>query len=242
MSQLNIQDPTLDDLAYDAEVVSKEISSTDQLKVDRIAIILRERIINGDYKPGQRIPSINKLAADDQIDGSRNSVTKAMRILKEEGTILTFYKIGSFISDDNKTSIINYKDIAEVIRERIDSGEYEFALPTYIELGTEFQKTCGTIRKAIKEIEKNYDIFREFKRAYIGKNGKRDFMEAQFRKLYPDRVPSRSELSYNHEALYRQLSRYQQRTGDMLLDRLVPATQENIDLGHKLREFVQGIN
>jgi len=239
MFQSDVNYSSLEELADNPEIVSDKLNSQNRYIVDRIVQTLRDWISNGDYKPGQRLPSINELAVNNQIEGSHKTIADAVSVLKEDGLVETFERIGTFVYDKKKPIIVDYRKMANVLKERIDSGEYKFALPTYRELETEFKRSRGTIKSAIKEIEKEYTIYREFKRAYIGVNGKRNFMEAQFKQFYPDRVPSRSELIKDYEALYRQISRYQKRTGDNLLDRLVPASQENIDVGHKLRNYIQ---
>jgi GntR family transcriptional regulator len=56
---------------------------------------LRERIEDGTYPPGSGLPSENQLAA--QFDVSRNSVLKALGILRQDGWIESQQGVGHFV-------------------------------------------------------------------------------------------------------------------------------------------------
>lgn len=62
----------------------------------RIKEYLVKKIENGDYKPGDKLPSENKLSRS--LDVSRASLREALRVLEEEGKIVKQQGIGTFIN------------------------------------------------------------------------------------------------------------------------------------------------
>ena len=61
-----------------------------------MAAILRERIRSGDLPPGARVPSISYLMQEYGI--SRDTVRKAMDVLREEGLAITVQGKGSYVA------------------------------------------------------------------------------------------------------------------------------------------------
>lgn len=62
----------------------------------RIKEYLEKKIENGEYKPGDKLPSENKLSKS--LDVSRASLREALRVLEEEGKIVKQQGIGTFIN------------------------------------------------------------------------------------------------------------------------------------------------
>jgi GntR family transcriptional regulator len=61
----------------------------------QLADILRERIASGEIPPGRRIPSQHELVAE--FDLSRNTIRKALDVLKGEGLLETAPGRGLFV-------------------------------------------------------------------------------------------------------------------------------------------------
>lgn len=76
------------------------------MKYKDIASYIREKIINGDWFYGMRIPSQRKLA--DQFNVNRVTIIKSIELLEAEGFIYTSRGSGTYVNDYlNKTYIIN---------------------------------------------------------------------------------------------------------------------------------------
>jgi len=238
MSRTDTQESELEGIANTSDLSSTETDAQTRSTIDEVVEQLKA-LINNDYKPGDRLPSIESFTFEGTVGGSRYTIADAIGILKEEGLVITIHRFGTFVPNGDNAVYRDYMEISGVLKKRIDSGEYKYALPRYKKLETEFKRPISTIKRAIKELERYFTLQKDVSRAYIGENGKRDFMEARFKELYPDEVPSRSRLYSEHEALYRQISRYQQRTGDKLLDRLVPAPEEYVQMGIRLQAIKQ---
>lgn len=82
------------------------ISSVCGVSIDRdgpippyrqIAGALRERIESGGIPPGRRIPSLVEL--EQQYDVARDTLRKAIRVLKDEGLVETVVGMGVFVVD-----------------------------------------------------------------------------------------------------------------------------------------------
>ncbi|MEO3792744.1 GntR family transcriptional regulator [Nonomuraea sp. B10E15] len=68
----------------------------DQPRWQQVAQVIRERIAEGTYRPGSRVPSENDLMQEFGI--ARMTAHKTMRALREEGSIYTVRGMGSFAS------------------------------------------------------------------------------------------------------------------------------------------------
>lgn len=61
----------------------------------QIAAVLRERIESGDIPPGRRIPSLVEL--EQQYGVARDTLRKAIQVLKDEGLVETVTGMGVFV-------------------------------------------------------------------------------------------------------------------------------------------------
>lgn len=78
--------------------MAREIDSLSGVPVYRqLADILRARIVGGEWRPGQRLPSEADLAHEYGI--GVDSVRAAMRILREDGLVETRRPQGSFVRE-----------------------------------------------------------------------------------------------------------------------------------------------
>lgn len=62
----------------------------------QIAAQLRERIESGELAPGQRIPTETELVEEYEV--ARSTVRRAIRLLREEGLIVTVPQRGSYVA------------------------------------------------------------------------------------------------------------------------------------------------
>lgn len=96
------------------------------LRVDRrsLAVQLRDRIWEmiqeGDYPPGERVPSEQELAV--RFGVSRATVREALRILQEERVIISRHGVGHFVAPDPSSilseEITRLNSVTEMARER----------------------------------------------------------------------------------------------------------------------------
>jgi len=61
----------------------------------QVAAILRERITSGQYRPGQRLPSINDLVQEFGV--ARTTAGKALRLLVDEGVAELSQGMGFYV-------------------------------------------------------------------------------------------------------------------------------------------------
>jgi DNA-binding GntR family transcriptional regulator len=62
-----------------------------------IAAIVRDKITNGELLPGEQVPSAAELAEAHGV--SRGTALRALRVLKDEGTITVVQGWGSFVAE-----------------------------------------------------------------------------------------------------------------------------------------------
>jgi DNA-binding GntR family transcriptional regulator len=66
----------------------------------QIADILRGRIKSGDIPPGRRIPSLTEL--EQEFEVARDTLRKAVQVLKDEGLVETVSGMGIYVRDDSQ--------------------------------------------------------------------------------------------------------------------------------------------
>jgi DNA-binding GntR family transcriptional regulator len=62
-----------------------------------MAADLRSRIERGELQPGEQVPSLDRLARE--YDVSRATAQKALRVLRDEGTVETRPRWGTFVAE-----------------------------------------------------------------------------------------------------------------------------------------------
>jgi DNA-binding GntR family transcriptional regulator len=67
----------------------------------QVAEVIRQRIEDGTYPAGSRVPSVVQLTEEFGI--ATVTGQKVMRALREEGAIRTELGMGSYVTDDQKT-------------------------------------------------------------------------------------------------------------------------------------------
>lgn len=68
----------------------------------RLAAVLRERIKSGDLRPGDALPSINRLAQEEGL--AKTTVQKAVQVLKDEGLVRGVHGWGVLVLDQDPGS------------------------------------------------------------------------------------------------------------------------------------------
>jgi len=66
----------------------------------QIADQLRKRILSGEIPPGRRIPSLTEL--EQTYDVARDTLRKAVQVLKDEGLVETVQGMGVYVIDHQK--------------------------------------------------------------------------------------------------------------------------------------------
>lgn len=74
-----------------------EISSERSVYLQLVDII-KQKIMSGEYQPGQRMPSVRELAADAAVNP--NTMQRALAELEREGLLYTNRTSGRFVSED----------------------------------------------------------------------------------------------------------------------------------------------
>lgn len=69
---------------------------------DQVLVALRQRIVNGDYPPGERLTE-DRLAADFGV--SRNPVREALRVVQTEGFVVMVPRRGAFVALPTKPAV-----------------------------------------------------------------------------------------------------------------------------------------
>ena len=82
----------------------------------QIADQIRERVLDGDWRAGERIPSIRELAVE--LGVNPNTVTKSYQRLVERGIISSRRGLGYFVSDDAREQALREMK-AEFLRDEV---------------------------------------------------------------------------------------------------------------------------
>ena len=91
----------------------------------QIASILRQKILMGEFKPGELFPTVRQLACDAYVNP--NTVQKSLSILESEGLLITKSTSGRYVtSDENaiKSALASLQDkyIERVLTEGASLG------------------------------------------------------------------------------------------------------------------------
>lgn len=68
-----------------------------QIPHQAVAAALRERIRNGEWLPGEQLPSVRELAEEYQV--SRATTARAVRTLADEGLVTIVPNWGTFVAE-----------------------------------------------------------------------------------------------------------------------------------------------
>lgn len=192
---------------------------------ERVAATIRQRIIDGTYKPGDLVPRAD-LAVE--LNVSDSTVYHSFKSLHREGRLSKDRTHGFYVTGKKPKTIINV--MVDELREKIKSKAYIDVLPPHAELQSELEVGYERLNKVIRILEQQNLVHRIGDIIYIGRTGEINHFKREFKQLYPDEVPSRSRFAREHGAFYRRSLRHG------LLDDLAPADPENVDLGKRFVE------
>lgn len=119
-----------------------DISSEKSVYLQLVDII-KQKIMSGEYQPGQRLPSVRELAADAAVNP--NTMQRALAELEREGLLYTQRTSGRFVSED-----------AGMIAGLRVSGAEQRAREFYLEMvqtGLSAEEIRRLLEKAISEAE-----------------------------------------------------------------------------------------
>lgn len=63
----------------------------------RVSDDMRRKVMEAEWLPGEQVPSLDQLAADYQV--SRATVQRAVRVLTDEGLLVTRPRWGTFVAE-----------------------------------------------------------------------------------------------------------------------------------------------
>ena len=87
-----------------------EISSERSVYLQLIDII-KQKIMSGEYQPGQRLPSVRELATDAAVNP--NTMQRALNELEREGLLVSERTAGRFVTTDRNLIAQLKKEAAE---------------------------------------------------------------------------------------------------------------------------------
>ncbi|WP_433462713.1 GntR family transcriptional regulator [Spirillospora sp. CA-128828] len=119
----------------------------------KITDALRQRITNGTYPPGSRIPGEAALCAEFSV--ARNTIRRALSALHAEGLITVRTGVGRFVRDSATQPRTRSEHVAANLRHQIEIGRYQpgDALPSEAQLARRHGVSRFTARAALIDLE-----------------------------------------------------------------------------------------
>ncbi|MFE9100393.1 GntR family transcriptional regulator [Actinomadura geliboluensis] len=119
----------------------------------RIANALRQRVADGTYAPGTRLPSEAALCTEYGV--ARNTVRRALSALQDEGLITVRTGVGRFVQDGTTQPRTRSEHIAANLRHQIETGHFQpgDALPSEAQLSRRYGVSRSTARAALMALE-----------------------------------------------------------------------------------------
>ncbi|WP_433230909.1 GntR family transcriptional regulator [Actinomadura formosensis] len=119
----------------------------------RITTALRQRITDGTYAPGTRLPSEAALCAEFGV--ARNTVRRALSALRDEGLITARTGVGRFVQDGATQPHTRSENIAANLRHQVETGRFQpgDALPSEAQLSRRYGVSRTTARAALLALE-----------------------------------------------------------------------------------------
>lgn len=147
---------------------------------------IQEKIRNGDWKSGQKLPSENELV--DALGVSRMTINRALRELTQEGLINRVHGVGSFIADAPRhASLIELKDIAIEIEQsgkrhssRVLSLGREKASA---EIAMQMQLPAGSPVYRLNAVHRQDDIPIQLESRFVNPDLMPDFLQQDFARI-----------------------------------------------------------
>ncbi|MEU8340285.1 GntR family transcriptional regulator [Actinomadura geliboluensis] len=119
----------------------------------RITDALRQRIADGIYAPGTRLPGEAALCAEFGV--ARNTVRRALSTLLNEGLITVRTGVGRFVQDSSTQPRTRSETIGANLRHQIETGRFQpgDALPSEAQLCRRYGVSRTTARAALISLE-----------------------------------------------------------------------------------------
>jgi DNA-binding FadR family transcriptional regulator len=154
------------DMLSERKIVLKSIDKKDVVSI--VFEQLREQIVNGNWKPGSKIPSESQLVQ--QLNVSRVSVRSAIQRLRDIGIIVTHQGKGSFVSNDidkfgfNELKLIMHLSKEEFLDMMVFRQTIEFkCIELAVELATE--EDLDEIKLALDKMLQHKDHYKKYSEA-----------------------------------------------------------------------------
>ncbi len=106
--------------------------------------ILKQKILSGEYQPGERLPSVRELAADAEVNP--NTMQRALTELERIGFLYTQRTNGRFVSEDAAR-------LSELRKDSLAARAREF-LEDMKKSGLSAEESIELVQKVIAEMEK----------------------------------------------------------------------------------------
>lgn len=100
--------------------------------------IIQQRVVAGEYKPGEKIPSVRELAA--QAGVNPNTMQKALSDLEDSGLVVTQRTSGRVVTED--------VELISQVREQLAMDRVMSFISKMSELGYDKQQTTALLEKA----------------------------------------------------------------------------------------------
>jgi DNA-binding GntR family transcriptional regulator len=129
----------------------------------QIADKIRQQIASGDLSAGSALPSEKVLAAEFQV--TRQTVRRAVRLLKEEGVVYSSQGRGTFVGPEGAPQaprrVPRYQQIANELIAQIKAGDYQpnRPIPSESTLVQRFEVAPGTVRQALAYLREQRWVF-----------------------------------------------------------------------------------
>lgn len=92
-------------------------NTTPQALYQQAKAYVQEKLLSGEWKPGDMIPSENRLV--DDLGMSRMTVNRALRELAAEGALTRIAGVGTFVADEKpQSNLLMIANIGDEIRQR----------------------------------------------------------------------------------------------------------------------------
>ncbi|TDC65790.1 GntR family transcriptional regulator [Actinomadura sp. GC306] len=119
----------------------------------RITAVLRQRITDGTYAPGTRLPSEAALCAEFNV--ARNTVRRALSALQDEDLITVRPGLGRFVQDRTAQPRTRSEQIAVNLRLQIETRHFQpgDTLPSEAQLARRYGVSRSTARAALITLE-----------------------------------------------------------------------------------------
>lgn len=105
--------------------------------------ILKLKIVSGEYKPGERLPSVRDISSEAGVNP--NTMQRAMQELENQNLVLTQRTAGRFVTED--------KERVEMTREELAEGHIQSFVKLMEQLGYSKSRLIALLAAKIGEVK-----------------------------------------------------------------------------------------